>query len=535
MSDKKLEVIRDAKTGYPDVKAMLAQMDSWTAEEKFANQFWRLNNLYKIVDKNARVVTFVMKPEQADLHCDPHKRHVILKVRQLGFSTYVQLKWLDRGLFNSNEALFVIAQDKDTAAAIMETKIKFAYDNLPEQIKKARPIVRSNASEFVIGHERGNSTITVSTSARSRTATGIHSSEMAKTFVMDPAKTREFFTGSLQALVPEGDCYIESTAEGAVGDFYDAYQGAFDAPQSPMAFKRHFYSWYLTPEYESPRPPEGGIDKELARYFDELEQELGIKLSPEKKNWYAGKQKELKFQMKQEYPSTAKEAFEVSAEGLVWGEQLRVVRANRRIRPTPYLPNYPAIAVFDIGRTDLAACWCLQYVDEEWRIFGYLEMAKADMAWFLEKFAARGWKFMWLILPHDAEQKRFQMEDRPTLVQECINWGYNAIAWPKTDNKIRDIFNAGKFMLECRFNDDDASGVPDGLERLGAYRFARRTDGTWTREPKHDANSNGSDAFRYISVCSQFIIGEVCAADMDEATERARDNGNRRANPMTGY
>ena len=74
-----LRVIRDPVSGYPIVKEMLAEMEDWSPEEKFSNQFWRLNNLYKIVDKNSKVVTFVMKPEQADLYVsiNQHPRHVI--------------------------------------------------------------------------------------------------------------------------------------------------------------------------------------------------------------------------------------------------------------------------------------------------------------------------------------------------------------------------------------------------------------------------------------------------------------------------
>ena len=201
MENKEIKVIRDKFSGYPDVPAMLAQMDDWTPEEKFCNQFWRLNNLYKIVDKTSRVVTFVMKPEQADLYCAirKHPRHVICKSRQLGFSTFIQIFYLDCAIFNSNENVFIIAQDKDAASAIMETKIKFAYNNLPPEIKETRKVVKSNSDEFLLNN---NSKITVTVSARSATATRIHSSEMAKSYIKDPEKTHEFWTGTLPALIP---------------------------------------------------------------------------------------------------------------------------------------------------------------------------------------------------------------------------------------------------------------------------------------------------------------------------------------------
>ena len=120
-----LKVIRDPISNYPDVPAMLAEMDSWSYEDKFCNQFWRLNNLYKIVNKESRVVTFRMKPEQADLYiaAQKHPRHVICKSRQLGFSTLIQIFYLDCAVFNSNENIFIIAQDKDSASAIMRRRL----------------------------------------------------------------------------------------------------------------------------------------------------------------------------------------------------------------------------------------------------------------------------------------------------------------------------------------------------------------------------------------------------------------------------
>ena len=527
-----LEIIRNPDTGYPDVQATLAQMDSWTKEEKFMNAFWRLNNLYKIVDKKKRVITFVMKPEQADLYCDPHPRHVICKARQLGMSTLIQLSFLDRALFNSNENIFIIAQDKAAASAIMQTKIKFAYEQLDPAIKQIRHLIKSNNEEFVLSN---NSAITVTVSARSATATAIHSSEMAKSYIMDPAKTREFFTGTLPALIPGGPCYIESTAEGPVGDFYDAYQSAFDTPQDPMAFKRHFYPWWNYEEYENSVSPEAGFDADTKKYFQELEAR-GIRLTERKKNWYAAQERILKFQMKQEYPSFAEEAFAQTAEGLIWGRQIQIIQNTHMVRPTPYLANYPAYVAFDIGYGDIAACWCVQYVDEEWRVFGYMEIRKSDMSWFLEKFAAKGWRFAIIFLPHDAANGKFSVQGSISLAEEVENWGYKVIVMQKTDNKSRDIFNAGKFMLGCRFNNDDASGVPDGLKRLLGYRYRKNADGGFSKEPMHDDNSNGADAFRYLSVASAIIEGEQYSDDLDSFTDDHQRKAKRNnINSVTGY
>lgn len=514
-----LKVIRDPVSNYPDVPAMLAEMESWSYADKFCCQFWRLNNLYKIVDKTSRVVTFRMKPEQADLYiaAQSHPRHVICKSRQLGFSTLIQIFYLDCAVFNSNENIFIIAQDKDSASAIMETKIKFAYDNLPAEIRNERKVVKRNSDEFLLDN---NSKITVTVSARSATATRIHSSEMAKSYIKDPEKTHEFWTGTLPALIPGGHCFIESTAEGSSGDFYEAYNDkAADHPQDPNTFQRHFYSWYLSPEFTSDVPPVGGFDSDLRKYFMSLEEEYGIKLSDRHKNWYAAMSRILGFKMKQEYPTVDKEAFAQTNESQVWGRPISVMRANGRVKNTPYLQNYPAIVAFDIGHSDLAACWAAQYVDDEWRIFGYMEVRKGDIGWFLERFSVKNWKFKFVFVPHDAEHKDFK--DNRSLVSELQSWGYNVVVVPKTQNKLADVYAAGKFLVECRFNADPASGVPDGLKRLENYRKKRDPNGGYLMDPMHDSlgNCDAADAFRYLACMSEFTKQQVYEDDMNDYAE----------------
>lgn len=535
MSDKRIEVIRDKRTGYPDVQAMLAQMEDWSMAEKFSEPFWRLNNLYKIVDKNANVVTFVMRPEQADLYVATlkHPRHVILKARQLGFSTFIQILALDKCLINSNETVSLIAQDKESASKIMDSKIKFAYDHLPKEIRAIKTFEKSNKDTFLLSN---NSKIYVSVSARSGTATMVHFSEMAKSYVNDPAKTREFWNGTMPALVPGGLAFIESTAEGATGDFYEAYTSkAMDFPQDPRVWQRHFYPWWGTPEYTSPYEPDGGYDKELIAYFEELEKQ-GIKLTKEQKNWYAAESRSID-NMKQEYPSTPEEAFATSQESQMWGVPLQRLRARGNIKPTPYLVNYPAFAWFDIGHDDFATCWCFQFVNDAWRCFAYFEIQKGELSWFFEKFSARGYRFRSLFLPWDSELQHFGVGQSISLAEEARGWGYDIRVVPRSDNKIRDIAATGKIIPDIQFNDDPASGVPDGLKKIGSYRKKKAPDGGYLLEPYHDSGGccDAADALRQFAVSREYVESMLYDEDM---TGGMMDEGGisvQRPKSMTGY
>ena len=54
-----------------------------------ADKDWRLNNLYWITDKEGKPTRFRMTPEQREYFEGIHTRNIILKARQLGFTTEV--------------------------------------------------------------------------------------------------------------------------------------------------------------------------------------------------------------------------------------------------------------------------------------------------------------------------------------------------------------------------------------------------------------------------------------------------------------
>src|SRR4051812_3180010 len=74
-----------------------------------ADRLWRLNNLYRITDKRGRRVPFTMNSAQARLFRDMQAQNVILKARQRGFTTFIQLLMLDACLFNDDVRAGTIA------------------------------------------------------------------------------------------------------------------------------------------------------------------------------------------------------------------------------------------------------------------------------------------------------------------------------------------------------------------------------------------------------------------------------------------
>ncbi len=110
-----------------------AAIDEYVAEEldrTFGDQFWRLNNLYWIINEQGQRVKFVMNEVQFDLYSKLWYMNLILKSRQHGITTEMCIIMLDAALFNSNIKCAIIADARETAEDIFETKVKYPYENL---------------------------------------------------------------------------------------------------------------------------------------------------------------------------------------------------------------------------------------------------------------------------------------------------------------------------------------------------------------------------------------------------------------------
>lgn len=277
-----------------------------------ADQWWRLNNLYHITNKSGQKVIFKMNEAQRILFSRMWFFNIILKARQLGFSTAIQIFILDSALFNADLECGIVAQGLREAKKIFRTKILYPYNHLPEWLQKEIPSVRRTTDEIEFAN---GSTITVSTSFRSGTIQILHVSEFAKICVSNEGKADEVVDGTLNAVHPGNIAFIESTAEGAAGHYYEMCQEAMDLQESgfeltDIDFKFFFFPWWDEPTYVLP-VPSGGLKLTRAQeeYFGALEKYIGSKIPDERKHWYITKERQQKEKMKQEFPSTPQEAF----------------------------------------------------------------------------------------------------------------------------------------------------------------------------------------------------------------------------------
>lgn len=479
-------------------------MSDLTEAEFLANMAdpeWRLRRLYKIMSKSGEVITFDPNEAQLGLIDNLWLRNVILKARQRGFSTLIQLMGLDMCLFNDNIRAGVIAQDLKAAKAIFRDKIKFAYERLPPMVREFRPLKAERSDELEFNN---NSTFSVGTSMRSGTLQFLHVSEFGKICAKYPDKAREVLTGSLPTVDQEGFVFIESTAEGPEGKFYEMCQEAKGIKEAgkeltPLDMRFHFHSWWDAKEYEL--EPRGVVitDKDHD-YFDELEAKIGRTLSMRKRAWYV-KKRSTDFSgddqmMKQEYPSTPEEAFEQSTEGTYYAQQFTSLRTGKRIiHGMPFVPSIPVNTFWDIGNSDGTAIWFHQKIGPEHRFIRFYEAWGEPYSHFVIEMQKFGYIWGRHYLPHDAEHERQGEEANKSPKQMLEDLGLkNVEIVPRVEDVNWGIQQTRDAFPLCYF---DETNCHEGLVHLEMYRkqWNERT-ATWGNKPRHDVHSEGADSFR---------------------------------------
>lgn len=206
-------------------------------------------NFIKIIDNNGDSVPFVLNPEQEQFNKEMEKYNIILKGRQIGFTTWSlgYMLWLALTKPDTNY-LMMTHHNKVTQSLLR--RINKMYQHLPH--KKYPELfpkkVLSNRDEIYFDN---GSRIQVATAGGEDSISGntfelIHLSEMAK---YPDEQQEEIIATSIPALAknPNSKIIIEATAMG-----YNYYQEMFLRAyrNKETVWKAHFYSW-LAKAYSS--------------------------------------------------------------------------------------------------------------------------------------------------------------------------------------------------------------------------------------------------------------------------------------------
>lgn len=498
----------------------LFKIDSLSDDEladAFSYKWFRLNTLYFIKDKQGKKVQFKPNTEQETFYLNQHGRDVILKARQLGFTTFKMISDLDDCLFIENFSAGCICHNLEDAKDIFRNKIKFAYQNINEEFREVLSCIGYPLPSPVNDKDNGyvfdnGSSVKVSVSYRGGTLQSLHISEFGKICKKFPDKAKEIVTGAFEAVAAGNVLTIESTAEGKEGYFYQYCSDSkklkdMGKKPSVLEFNFHFFSWWLRPEYSI----DGDVSEQLNKYFYELENKYELKLTQGQKAWYSAKWKVLGDDMKREYPSTPKEAFEQSISGAYYSNQFAKIYKDGRIvkgMNTDYSNEVEVNTVCDIGIGDSTAIWFYRVVGEEVHVVHYHENSGESLGYYVkyiqDKLKKEGWAMGENYGPHDMNNREFASrgKTRKEMAKEGVEYGQETYRMdfaivPKLG--IDDGIQAARSLLaRCVFDEVETE---QGVKCLESYRKDWNDKlGCWRNSPLHDWASHGADAFRYLAV-----------------------------------
>ena len=291
----------------------------------FADWRWRLNHLYKIVDKSANKITFQENYIQKVINDNPAPRKVVLKSRQFGVSTNFELILFDKTMWGRNQNNCILAHEQDSIKKLFRI-INRAYDFLDERIKPFTE--RGKGSKYEIYFPKTNSRIYCDMESRSDTIHNLHVSEMA--FMKDPQKVM----ATIEAVPLDGQVFIETTPNGMGNTFYDFWQDT--------QYEKLFFPWFTYPDYRIKA-------KDQIEYTeDEIDlirkaKKYGVQIHPDQITWRRFKIKDLKAMFYQEYPEDDQSCFLTTGNTVLDMDQVQKMFDERR----PVLKQENEIKIFE--------------------------------------------------------------------------------------------------------------------------------------------------------------------------------------------
>lgn len=488
------------------------------------SQEWRLNNLYWIKDKKGNRIKFRLNWAQKLLYKNLWFLNVILKVRQLGVTTFICLLYLDECIFYGKDA-GLIAHTFDDAKKIFETKVRYAWDNLPEVLRNEYNLDSESVRQLKFTRGKTVSSIYVGTSLRSGTVQNLHISEFGTIDQKYPAKSEEIKTGAFNTVEKGQRITVESTAKGQVGNFADICQQGIELEKrklslTEMDWKFFFLPWYLHPQYQL--KANIIIPVEFKEYFTKLENELDIKLSQEQRNWYFKKSSLQKDSMKSEYPSTPAEAFLATIEGAYYSKQMMRVMEEKRIRNVPYEPSILVDTWWDIGtakkKSDATSIVFTQDIGLEIHIIDFYGNSGEGLKHYVKVLQDKPYVYKNHWAPHNIKIQEFGTGK--TRLEMAAKFGIRFRVVPNIG--LLDGIEAVRIILsKCWFDEEKTARL-----RKALLSYRKEWDdklGKWIEHPLGDWSADPADAFRMIGVGHQDHIKLGKYDKQEEEMERIRE------------
>lgn len=218
----------------------------------------RCRNLYRINSKLAnKAAFFVPNPPQEIFFQTRSGRDIVLKCRQVGFTTLSAIRGLDYALWEPNAKCGILAHLQLTVTTIFNDLVRFSYAHfLRDWGNFYRPTEKASSRTELAFSDDGlgrplESSMRVLFDFRGKTLNFLHVSEASR--VED-----DRLLGSLQGVPANGQVIYESTPQGRAGDFHRQWQN-WRSMGSLAPYRGFFIPWFkfYPEEPEKWKLPEG--------------------------------------------------------------------------------------------------------------------------------------------------------------------------------------------------------------------------------------------------------------------------------------
>ncbi|OAB34132.1 DNA packaging protein [Paenibacillus glacialis] len=286
--------------------------------------------MLKIKTKTGEIVPFELNVAQIefantvfkDILAGKPVRIIILKARQMGFSTVTEAIIYYLTSLQEAKNAFIVAQDSYASGNLYDM-FQLYFERVPETIKpmhkrnNTKQLTFENPSKKPFEQRRNpglKSKITVQSAesrvlARSGTIHYLHASEVA---FWPASKKKKHLLSIFAALSKESGTLgvVESTANG-MDDFKKMWDAAIEGEND---FTPLFFAWFEMPDYRKPVPPDFDLtheEQELKNKYDLDDEQIQWRRFTIRNDCNGDSRL-----FRQEYPSDPMEAFLLSGEGI---------------------------------------------------------------------------------------------------------------------------------------------------------------------------------------------------------------------------
>ena len=274
---------------------------------------------------------------------------------------------------------------------------------------------------------------------------------------------------------------------------YSLYKTALKMLDDEKQKKKWYLSKLTVDDIRAVNPeayPDDFLESEKMRISGELRGELGL--------YY------------QEYFTD----FEAAVVGSYYGAWIEQARQDKRITDFTVNPKNPTIVSLDIGSRDSTAIWFFQVFQGAIYAIDYYEATREEPKQHVDIILSKGYNIREIVLPHDAEHKRYGSEKIRNQYQELLppHLAPYVYAQERVSRYMTRINLVRKYLPICHIHNTNCD---DGISALISYQSKWDEEKMMYKEYESWAN-NGADSFgegirwierRYKNIVSSPVTG----------------------------